>query len=118
MNDYGEIWDKGSPDGVFSHIQAGQQADGVVIGDFGWACMDFAEVLGVEHLIGLSGFANAEAYMDWLRQACGFDLADWEACSIEVNQCWLYSSIHNQSTITAGTISERSIVPGNAVMQS
>jgi hypothetical protein len=74
-------------DPLFWQVTAGPQPDGAVIADLGWAGMMLAEVLGIEHLAGIQGFANADAFYRWMQVASGSSLPDWYGVQLRLYEC-------------------------------
>lgn len=75
-------------DPLFGDVVPGQQADGALIVDLGWAGMGLLETLGIESLIGVQGFENADAYYRWMQGASGSPLPDWYGVQLRLYECW------------------------------
>ncbi|OFA09041.1 hypothetical protein [Duganella phyllosphaerae] len=74
-------------DPLFWQVTAGPQAGGAVVVDLGWAGMMLAETLGVEHLAGVEGFANADSFYRWMQTASGSPLPDWYGVQLRLYEC-------------------------------
>jgi hypothetical protein len=49
--------------------------------------MMLAETLGIEHVAGVEGFANADDFYRWMQAACGSPLPDWYGVQLRLYEC-------------------------------
>lgn len=74
-------------DPLFWQVKAAALAGSAVIVDLGWAGIALAEALGIEHLAGAQGFANADDFYRWMQAATGSRLPDWYGVQLRLYEC-------------------------------
>lgn len=84
-----QVSDDFEEDVLFSLLPVGGQPDGLVTADVGWACFTLAETVGIEAIVGLSGFDSADHFKLWAENTIGAALPDWEPCEVLLYQCWI-----------------------------
>lgn len=78
----------------FDKLISGLQDDGTVLSDLGWASMHLCEDLGIEGVVGISGFESEHHFIDWVRDKINLRLGDWEPISVSLHQCWYQADDH------------------------
>lgn len=76
------------PDVLLGSLKAGLQANGGVLDDLNWASFHIADQLGIEPIIGVSGFRNKTDFMGKIRELVGSRMADWRPCQLDLFRCW------------------------------
>tara|TARA_Y100001963_G_C6678152_1_gene398510 strand:- start:122 stop:904 length:783 start_codon:yes stop_codon:yes gene_type:complete len=81
--------------GLFESVRTGDQGDGLIVYDVGYAWIHLIESLGIESTIGTSGFRNPEHYKKWAESALSSPLNDWEPIEIVLFESWM-PCLHDQ----------------------
>lgn len=74
-------------DPLFWQVTAGPQGGGAVVVDLSWGGLMLAETLGIEHVAGVKGFANADDFYRWMQAASGSPLPDWYGVQLRLYEC-------------------------------
>ncbi|MCS4309675.1 hypothetical protein M2404_004052 [Rheinheimera pacifica] len=79
----------------FSAVIIGDQSNGLITTDVGWAGIHLFESLGIESTIGIDGFECAAHFKKWTESVVGMELKDWEPIEILLYECWM-PCLHDQ----------------------
>lgn len=74
---------------LFAALKPGLQTDGCgVLADLGWSSFHITAKFGIECFIGVSGFISEDDFLAKIRISVGSGLSDWEACHVDLFECW------------------------------